>query len=174
MYVSCVMLTQQPGLIYQGYSLYKCALFPWKTKVGLRADGKSKGHGWEEGRYRQTGRGNVRLHNISALSVSIGQYGVTVQIYFFFLTHAYMYRCLFHFVINFGIFFSSSQCVARSYTSLFSFVDYGSVLGDRYRAYFGGMILHGPSAHQPCSGQFGFIQCIHEHCLMETLALISS
>lgn len=110
MYVSCVMLTQQPGLIYQGYSLYKCALFPWKTKVGLRADGKSKGHGWEEGRYRQTGRGNVRLHNISALSVSIGQYGVTVQIYFFFLTHAYMYRCLFHFVINFGIFFFLTMC----------------------------------------------------------------
>lgn len=79
--------------------------------------------------------------------------------FIFFLTHAYMSRCLFHFVINFGIFFSSSQC---------------TVLGDRYRAYFGGMILHGPSAQQPCSGQFGFIQCINEHCLMETLALISS
>lgn len=173
MYVSCVMLTQQPGLIYWGYSLYKCALFPWKTKVGLRADGKSKGHGWEEGRYRQTGRGNVRLHNISALSVSIGQYGVTVQIYFF---SSRMLICTVVFFISLliSVYFFSSQCVARSYTSLFSFVDYGSVLGDRYRAYFGGMILHGTSAHQPCSGQFGFIQCIHEHCLMETLALISS
>lgn len=35
---------------------------PWKKKVGLKADGKSKGHGWEEGRYRQTGKCKTKQH----------------------------------------------------------------------------------------------------------------